>query len=289
MAAEDLYVSPQAVRIKFVFENPTSRDVETIVAFPLPDIATGEYAESAIGTITDDPKNFVGFKALIDGKPVTVTVEQRAFLKGKDVTSQVLSYGAPLNPVVSGGYEKLDKLAKDKKKAMIAAGLAEGDDSAFYPQWTVRTRFWWNQKFPARKSVTIEHSYQPVTGQSFFSTAYHTRTEKNLFGDVDYCIDERTWAAIDARTGRSKSNPDATGLMNSYETAYILKTAANWQGPIGKFHLTLDKLKADNILSLCWDGELKKTGPATFEFSKDAYAPKQDIHLLVLENSAPTQ
>jgi hypothetical protein len=277
------------VRIKFVFENPTARDVETIVAFPLPDIATGEFAESPIGTVTDDPKNFVGFKALIDGKPVPVTVEQRAFLKGKDVTAQVLSYGAVLNPVADGGYEKLGQLSRDKKKAMIAAGLAEGDDSAFYPQWTVKTRFYWTQKFPAKKQVTIEHSYQPVTGQSFFSTAYHTRTENNLFGDIDYCVDERTWAAIDARTGRSKANPDGTGLMNSFETSYILSTAANWQGPIGKFHLTLDKLKADNIVSLCWDGDLKKTGATTFEFAKDNYAPKRDINFLVLEDNKPEQ
>lgn len=287
MAAEDLYISPQNVRIKFVFDNPTSRDVETIVAFPLPDIATGEYAESPIGTITDDPKNFVGFKAVVDGKPVPVAVEQRAFLKGKDVTAQILSFGAVLNPVAGEGYRALEALAKDKKKAMIAAGLAEGDDTAFYPQWTVKTKFWWTQKFPAKKQVTIEHSYQPVTGQSFFTTAYHKRTDKDLFGDLDYCIDARSWAAIDARTGKANANPDATGLMNSYETAYILKTAANWQGPIGKFHLTLDKLKPDNIVSLCWDGELKKTGPTTFEFSKDAFVPQQDINLLVLENSAP--
>jgi hypothetical protein len=288
MVAEDLYVSPNAVRIRFEFQNPTSRDVETLVAFPLPDIATWDFAESAIGTVTDDSKNFIGFKAMIDGKPVAVTVEQRAFLKNKDVTAQLVAAGAVINPVTDGGYEKLAKLSKEKKKALIAAGLAEGDGAdEFYPQWIVKTKFYWTQKFPHQKTVVIEHSYQPVTGQSFFTTAYHKRTDKKLFGDIDYCIDERTWATLAARTGGNGKPDEGTRLMNTYETGYILSTAANWQGPIGKFHLTLDKLKPDNILSLCWDGELKKTGPTTFEFSKDNYAPKRDINLVVMESAAP--
>jgi hypothetical protein len=289
MAAEDLYVSPNAVRIRFEFENPTAKDVETIVAFPLPDLATWDFAESAIGTVTGDPRNFVGFKAIVDGRPVAVTVEQRAFLKGKDVTPQLAAAGAVINPVTDRGYDKLAALPPEKKKALIAAGLAEGDGAnEFYPQWTVKTKFYWTQKFPARKRVVIEHSYQPVTGQSFFTTAYHTRPEKNLFGDLDYCIDERTWATLAARTGGAAGDPsEGTRLMSTYETSYILSTAANWQGPIGRFHLTLDKLKADNILSLCWDGDLKKTGATTFEFNAVNYAPKRDIAMIVFENAGP--
>jgi hypothetical protein len=288
MAAEDLYVSPNAVRIRFAFENPTAKDVETIVAFPLPDIATWDFAESAIGTVTGDSKNFIGFKAVIDGKPVAVTVEQRAFSKGKDVTAQLVAAGAVINPVTDGGYEKLGKLPKEKKKALIAAGLAQGDGAdEFYPQWIVKTKFYWTQKFPAKKTVVIEHAYQPVTGQSFFTTAYHKHADKDLFGDLNYCIDARTWASLAARTGANQNPSEGTRLMNTFETSYILATAGNWQGPIGKFHLTLDKLKPDNILSLCWDGELKKTGATTFEFSKDNFAPKRDIHLAVFENAGP--
>jgi len=287
MAAEDLYVSPGAVRIRFAFENPSAKDVETIVAFPLPDIAVGQLWETPIGTVTNDPKNFIGFKAVVDGKPVAVTVEQRAFVKGKDVTAQLVAAGMPLIPMVGGGYEIVDKLSKEKKRALIAAGLAEGDSDSFFGQWTVKTKFYWTQKFPAKKTVVIEHSYQPVTGQSFFTTEYHKRTDKNLFGSIDYCIDERTWATLAARTGGNPAPSDGTRLMNTYETSYILSTAGNWQGPIGKFHLTLDKLKADNILSLCWDGDLKKTGPTTFEFAADNFAPKRDINLVVMESAAP--
>jgi hypothetical protein len=289
MAAEDLVVSPQAVRIRFEFQNPTAKDVDTIVAFPLPDIDTSEFWGSAIGTVTDDPKNFVGFKVVVDGKPVPVTVEQRAFVKNKDVTAAVLAAGAPINPVTDEGYDKLSKLPRDKQKALIAAGAAEGDTDEFVPQWTVRTRFWWTQKFPAKKTVVIEHAYQPVTGQFFFSTQYQKRTDK--IGDADYCFDPAIWATLDARTARVKQPgaEDAGSYMNAYQTEYILKTAINWQGPIGRFHLTLDKLKADNVLSVCWDGELKKTGPTTFEFTQANYVPTRDIRMLVLETAAPIE
>ena len=289
MAAEDLSLSPQAVRIRFEFQNATAKDVETIVAFPLPDIDTSEFWGSAIGTVTDDPRNFVGFKAVVDGKPVQVTVEQRAFVKNKDVTAAVLAAGAPVNPVTDEGYDKLSKLPRDRQKALIAAGVAQGDSDQFVPQWTVRTRFWWTQKFPAKKTVVIEHSYQPVTGQFFFSTQYQKRTDK--MGDVDFCFDPATWATLDARTAKVKQPgaEEAGSYMNGYQTDYILKTATNWQGPIGRFHLTLDKLKPDNVISLCWDGELKKTSPTTFEFTAQNYVPARDIRMLVLESAAPIE
>jgi hypothetical protein len=289
MAAEDLYVGSHAVRIRFEFQNPTAKDVETLVAFPLPDINTYEFWGSALGTVTDDPKNFVGFKAVVDGKPVPFTIEQRAFVKNKDVTAAVLAAGAPVNPTTDDGYNKVSKLPRDKQKALIAAGIGEGEGvDEFVPQWTVRTKFYWTQKFPAKKTVVIEHSYQPVTGQFFFSTQYQSRTPKA--GETDYCFDAPTWATLDARTARNKKPGEDFGTyMNGYETDYILKTANNWQGPIGRFHLTLDKGKPDNILTLCWDGDLKKTGPTTFEFTTQNFAPARDIHMLVLETAAPIQ
>ncbi len=285
MAAEELYVSPKAVRIRFAFFNPSQKDVETVVAFPLPDLATAEFWGSPIGTVTDDPRNFVGFTVVVDGKAVPFTVEQRAFVKNRDVTQALLAAGAPVNPTTHDGYNTLSHLPKDKQKALMAAGLAEGGGDEIIPQWIVRTRFYWTQAFAAGKTVVIAHSYQPVTGQSFFSTDYQKRGDK--FDGIDYCLTAPAWATLEAMTGKSKTDPDTGGYMIAYQTAYILSTAGNWQGPIGRFHLTLDKLKPDNILSLCWDGALKKTGPQTFEFSQENFAPKRDIHLIVLERAAP--
>ena len=43
MAKEDLYVSPKSVRVRFEFANDSAKDIETIVAFVLPDIDTYKY------------------------------------------------------------------------------------------------------------------------------------------------------------------------------------------------------------------------------------------------------
>ncbi len=282
MKAEDLYVSPKQVRIRFEFANDTDKDIETLVAFPLPDIDANEFTESPLGTITDDPVNFIGFKAVVDGKPVTFKVEVRAFYKGKDVTAALQAVGAPLNPVAQSGYKQLASLKGAQRQALLKADLADEEGEYLHPHWLVRTNFYWTQRFPAHKTVVVEHSYQPVTGQSFFGK--FNLTDKENTDVRDFCIDPPTKARLVAMTeARLKAKAANGEYLNAYRTDYILKTANNWNGPIGRFHLTLDKLKPENTLSLCWAGDLKKTGPTTFESTLTDFAPKQDIRMLVTE------
>ena len=98
MKSEDLYISPANIHVRFEFTNDTDRDFETVVAFPLPDIDVSSSRTMAFGTITEDPVNFVGFRALVDGKPIKFQVEQRAIsLKsGKDVTALLKEAGLPV-------------------------------------------------------------------------------------------------------------------------------------------------------------------------------------------------
>jgi hypothetical protein len=285
MAAEDLYISPKQVRVRFVFANDTGSDVKTLVAFPLPDIDTGEFWGSAIGTLTDDPVNFVGFKALVDDRPVSFQIEQRAFVKGRDVTAVIVSTGLPVNPVAGSGYQALDKLSPALRQRLIAAGTAVDDGSGnIIPQWTVETKFYWPVVFPAHKTVTIEHSYEPVTGQSFFGG--EQASDKDAVGT--YCIDDPTRARIVAISNALlQAKAPNGGYLNAYETDYILKTANNWRGPIGRFHLVLDKLGPDNVLTLCWAGPLQRTSATTFESVLVNFAPVRDIRLLVLESPTP--
>ncbi len=46
--------------------------------------------------------------------------------------------------------------------------------------------------------------------------------------------------------------------------------------------MTLDKLNAANVLTLCWPGALSKTGPTTFDSTLTNFAPKRDIDMLVV-------
>jgi Domain of unknown function (DUF4424) len=290
MATEDLYLSPDAVKVHYTFINDSGHDIDSVVAFPLPDIDNYEYSESPIGTTKDTTPNFVGFALKIDGKTVNATAEERAIYKGKDVTAQVLAAGAPLNVVVDGGYDKLQKLSKAHHDALLKADLIDGagGDDVVHAKWTTQTKFFWTMHFPAGKAVTVDHTYQPVTGQTFFSGIVFTDKQETA-SYAKYCIDSATKASILAGLASLKSVANGDGMFNQFTTDFVIVTANNWKGPIGKFHLTIDKLKPDNILSMCWGGTLQKTGPTRFESTLTDFAPKKDIELLVLAKPEPLQ
>ncbi len=283
MASEDLRLSPKAVSVRYEFANDSARDIDTIVAFPLPDVDLYEFYESPLGTVKDQTPNFVGFALTVDGKPVAATPEEHAVYKGRDVTALVKAAGLPINIAGTDLVAKLGKLSKAQRDALAKADLVEIDGDDVHPKWTAQTKFWWRQHFPAGKTVIIEHRYQPVTGQSFFSGLTLTDKDEGSYYDKNYCFDAPTRAAVKAKIAAIKNPDGSEALLNAYATDFVLVTARNWKGPIGKFHLTIDKLKPANLISLCWDGDIKKTGPTTFEFTAASFAPARDVKLLVLE------
>lgn len=286
MTDEDLFVSPKAVRIRFTFRNDSGRDIDAMLGFPLPDINTAEFTASPIGTVTADPVNFVGFTVRADGVPMRVSADQRAYFNGRDVTALVRSLGLPVNVITEAGYKALENLPADKRRILAADDLAEFDGDNAMPHWIVRTNFYWHQKFPAGRSVVLEQAYQPVTGQFFFGSYDFAQADKNTPPPAEgYCVDAATRAGLERRlAAKLRADPQAGGYLNGFETDYVLKTGNNWKGPIGRFHLTLDKLAPDNVLSLCWSGTLTKTGPTTFEDRRENFAPDRDIRLLVVSD-----
>ena len=63
---------------------------------------------------------------------------------------------------------------------------------------------------------------------------------------------------------------------------YILKTAANWSGPIKEFRLVVDKGDADNLVSFCGE-DVKKIGDTQFEVKKTDFVPDGDLAILILK------
>lgn len=284
MAKEDLFVSPNEVRIRYEFANDSARDIDTVVAFPLPDIDAYEFFGTPIGRVSDDPVNFVNFRVVVDGKPVHPAMEQKAIYKGRDVTAIVKSAGLPVNIVVGQNYPRMDKLPLPQRKKLVDAGIAEYDNDNGIAKWTIQTRFYWPQHFPAGKTVVVEHTYKPIIGEAFF-------TDLDLepkAGSTDdgwkkpYCMDDKTLSRIAALLKARKARGQNEGMLNAQSVDFILKTANNWKGGIGRLHLTIDKLAPSNILSLCWNGALKRTGPSTYESVRENFAPNQDLKFVVL-------
>jgi hypothetical protein len=90
-----------------------------------------------------------------------------------------------------------------------------------------------------------------------------------------------------ARTRSSRSpiwtaNEGAVGRLAEIEEYDI-----NWSGPIGQFHLTVDKGEAGSLLRFCGQG-VKKAGDTRFEMSKTNSSPDGDLAVLILKKM-PTQ
>ena len=80
----------------------------------------------------------------------------------------------------------------------------------------------------------------------------------------------------------SPAMPKETRLrLRERRISYILKTGANWSGPIKDFRLVIDKGKPDRLVSFCLDN-VKKISPTAFEVRLKDYTPDRDLKILLI-------
>jgi len=77
MESEELKIALDAITVRYVFLNRSTKPVTLTVAFPLPDINLADASNAAFPV--GNPLNFVGFSTRIDGKPVSFATSQQAF------------------------------------------------------------------------------------------------------------------------------------------------------------------------------------------------------------------
>jgi hypothetical protein len=280
--SEDLHIGTKNIQDRWVFVNDSGVAAETQVLFRLPDLDVGRFFFERIGTVGKDPANFVDFSAGVNGRKVKPDILQRAFVGDKDVTDLIAAAGAPLDPVIGKGYFNLDAIPSAERKKLIDAGAVAVDSFGnLQPKWQVRTTLSWAQKFPPRRKVTISVSYRPVTGGAWIPGDAFDPAAAD--GPVEtYCLDEAALAAARARMAvRQHDKAVVFDALYGRFTDYRLANPAT--GPIGRFHLTVDKPDAKSVLSMCWDGALKKTGPKRLETTAMDFAPTRDIRLLMLQ------
>lgn len=275
LESEDLRIGLRRIDVDYVFRNtgPSARTVR--VAFPLPPIDGEELSLSALSLPFPDRANFVGFTVSVDGRAIEPALEERAFLGAREVSDTLKRDGLPLNPLRRDDLEKgLKRLAPAALAALHGAGLLSEASADAAAQWRGEAKFHWEQTFPAGQAVRVSHGYAPVKGN-------HLVSAKEA-GERDYreryCLDDAGLAGI-RRLGARK--PD--GYTRAVEVPYIVTTARNWAGRIGRFTLTVDKGRPDALVSFCRTG-VRKTGPTTFVWEARDYLPDADLRVLVVSN-----
>jgi hypothetical protein len=131
--------------------------------------------------------------------------------------------------------------------------------------------FYWQQIFPAGQVVSIKHVYHP-------GGAFILSNEESLDKIAqEYCIDAGALkSAKKLMRGRAGS---------TYQVHYILRTGANWAGPIGKFRLTIRKEPPYQRVFFCADG-VRREDSQTFVVEKTNFVPRSDLKIIFLCFSA---
>lgn len=282
MQEEQLFLSSREVRVAYKFFNKSKKDIQTLVAFPLPPIENGEAGNYTIHSA--DPVNFIGFEVVADGAPVKPLTEMRAISLGVDVTKLLEKHGLPLTTITADRdardrlNERMRNLPTEARRELEAFGVMDwlstsdrNDPPDANPRWTTSLTYYWMQTFPAGRTVDIRHRYRPVP-RSFFSSMDEIKSARMRKA---YCVKDDF---IHAARNKEK----AIGALMGVELRYILSTAGNWSGPIQKFSLTIDKGKSETLVSSCFEG-LRSNGQTTLTATRDNFQVGDDLGVLLLD------
>ena len=285
--SEELTITPDEVHVRYVFLNQTQKPATVTVAFPLPDIDLSDADNYAIPT--DDPVNFVAFETKVDGKPISFKMNQRAFLGDKDISASIKAAGLPLLPIGTQG-DRIAGLPKEARDRLIGEGLLipAGTDAKGQQlhagSWTVKTTVVRQQTFPPGKPVVVEHRYRTSMGVSF-DTILRKGLRENAAMEEEfkryragYCVPDDLLRGIDRIAGSAEGN---VAELRERRINYVLKTGANWLGPIKDFKLVIDKGRPERLVSFCFDN-VKKISPTAFEVRMKDFTPDRDLKILLI-------
>jgi len=253
----------------------------------VPDLDLSEGDNLAIPS--NDSTNFLGFETKVDGKPIDFTIRQSAVLGTKDVSAALKKAGVPLLPI-GAQQSRLSDLPDQTRELLMGQGLLlpNGNDERgkqlFEAAWTVKTAAVRQQTFAPNHPVLVEHRYHTSLGISFDTVLRKgLRQNKAMAAEIeryrkDYCISDAFLASLDKLAGSGEAN---AAKVQERRISYVLKTGANWAGPIKNFHLVVDKGQPDRIVSFCGDG-VKKISATAFEIRASDFTPMRDLNIIIV-------
>jgi hypothetical protein len=288
MESEDLHIALDRVSVRYQFANTTAKPVTLTVAFPLPDIDLSEAENIALPS--SDPVNFVDFETKVDGSPAPLTIDQRAVVGNKDVSALLRQLKLPLLPIGGREIRVADLPAATRTRLvdeglLMPAGTSDNARQQYAPSWVTKTSAVRQQVFPPARKVIVEHQYRPSVGSSPDTILrWSLRHSSGLSQNVEqyrkeYCVTDALLAELDKRAGNSQAN---TAQLQERRISYVLRTGANWAGPIRSFRLSIDPGGSDYLVSFCL-GRLKLVSAGKpLEYTASDFKPDADLKILVI-------
>lgn len=279
MVREDLKISKKAINVRYRFLNESDKDILTTVAFPMPAYTWNPGVDASVNNnvpLTD-------FLVKVDGIKIKTKKIRRAFLGKRDITDSLkdagLTDGQIFDTFGDMTLENGPVLNKSQQSKLEAIGAVKHGA----PVWQVAETAYWEQLFPAKKIVEVEHKYKPFVGSIF---AVPHQGQYGLVGDyVPAVWGKRKNEACTNKTIRKAIYKQIKNLLDKGKNGimvyldhveYILGTGRNWKGPIEDFTLMIEKESPDQIVSTCFPGTPKHTGKI-IEFSKKNFVPQDKL------------
>lgn len=278
MVSEELYLSRNTVRVHYVFRNTGKFDWTGKVAFPMPKLSLQNMSEGSMARVRESATdNFLNFKVTVDSREFPYEREAKAWVGDKDISADLTALGLPFgaySQALAKALQNLPRADAERLKTLGAAAVkqdADGTVEGIEPLWSAQVTYHWQQTFPVAADTMIEHEYTPMVGVSRGPTFTPSPVERTA-----YCISPATSSQI------LKANSDAGGgYLQAHFLSYVLKTGANWNGPIGTFRLMLDTGEPKNFFSSCLSG-FKKTGDTVYVVENKNFTPLQDVSVVIL-------
>jgi hypothetical protein len=287
MESEDLHISLERVSVHYQFLNTSDKPVTLTVAFPLPDIDLSDAENIALPS--SDPVNFVDFETRIDGSPAKFQFDQRAVVGAKDVSALLRQFNLPLLPIGKSEIRVADLPEATRTRLvdeglLMPAGTNDKGRQQYAVAWVAKTSAVRQETFPPNQKVLVEHRYHPSVGTSSDTILRSAlRNSKPLAPEIEryrreYCITDAFLAELDKRAGNGKANK---AMIGERRVSYVLKTGANWAGPIRSFKLTVEPGGHDRLVSFC-AGRLKPAPANPMEFTAENFKPDEDLKILIV-------
>lgn len=267
MYSEELLIRKNLIKVDYQFKNLTNKDITETILFPLPRIDNTFESDFA-----DTEKLLKSFNVQVNGQSIQPEMHVRAFIqkdehsKPIDVTAEFNQCGFtevemlnPWNRKIDNS-EKFENKLRNCKNSNLQRILPKNYDDSI--MWSAQVIYSWQQSFKANAITQVQHQYAPLVGGSV--SLYPAEDSKT------YCMDQNF------RTGLKKAKSQHAPYQ---ALGYILTTGANWAKPIQNFRLTVER-DANELVSFCWNGKVKKINANQFQMTEKNFVPKQDLDII---------
>jgi hypothetical protein len=276
IAREDLDIGLDRIHVHYVFISSARRPVRRTIGFPMAKVQQDD-SPNGIGNTSrvengQEVRNYMAFRVSVNGKPVTPELHEYAWSGDTNITRKLRAMDAPVFAATPEAYKKLAQLPEETVRKLEREKLAVKDENGAWlvPQWLYQTVYEWRQTFaPGKTEVDI--SYKPLYGASNDYQYYYEGGK----GAPLYCLDGGVKKKLAELKAKGKSPEPLT-------VGYILKTAKNWRGPIGEFHLNI--VEKNSFSSFCAPDGLKASDDGKSWQAKN-FVPGADLSIVFYQES----